>query len=96
MAAYVIYHQREVTDPEGWEAYRANIRGLLADFGGRVIAAEPAPRVLEGEWTGTRNVLIEFPDMGAVERWHASDAYKPLLELRQKAASGSVIALNGV
>ena len=46
MTAYVIYHQVEVTDPEGWEAYRSKIRGLLADFGGRVIAAEPEPRVL--------------------------------------------------
>jgi len=96
MTAYVIYHQVEVTDPDGWEAYRSKIRELLADFGARVIAADPEPKVLEGEWTGTRNVLIEFPDMDAVERWHTSKEYKPLLDLRQGAARGNVIAVNGI
>lgn len=96
MSAYVIYHQLEVTDSDAWEEYRSKVRELLAGFDGRVIAAEPNPKVLEGEWTGTRNVLIEFPDMEAVERWHSSDEYKPLLDLRQGAARGTVIAVNGV
>jgi uncharacterized protein (DUF1330 family) len=96
MAAYVIYHRLEVADPEAWEQYRSKIRGLLADFGGRVIAAEPEPKVLEGERTGTRNVAIEFPDMEAVQRWHSSDEYKPLKDLRLGAARGNVIAVNGV
>ncbi len=96
MAAYVIYNQLEVTDAEAWEEYRSNIRGLLAEFGARVIAADSEPKVLEGEWPCTRNVIIEFPDMETVERWHASDEYKPLLDLRLGAASGMAIAVNGV
>ncbi len=96
MAAYVIYNQLEVTDPNAWEEYRSKIRALLADFDARVIAADPEPKVLEGEWTGTRNVIIEFPDMVTVERWHDSDEYKPLLDMRLGAARGNVIGVNGV
>ncbi len=96
MAAYVIYNQLEVTDPNAWEEYRSKIRALLADFDARVIAADPEPKVLEGEWTGTRNVIIEFPDMDTVERWHNSDEYKPLLDMRLGAARGNVIGVNGV
>ena len=96
MAAYVIYNQLEVTDPDAYEEYRSKIRVLLADFGARVIAVEPEPKVLEGEWTGVRNVIIEFPDMDAVERWHNSDEYKPLLEIRLGATRGNLVALNGV
>ena len=96
MAAYAIYHQIEVTDPDGWDEYRSRIREELAGFGARVIAADPEPKVMEGEWTGVRNVIIEFPDMDTLERWHKSDDYKPLLELRQAAARGNLIAVNGV
>ncbi len=96
MAAYVIYNQLEVTDPDAWEEYRSKIRGSLAGFGARVIAAEPQTRVLEGEWSSVRDVIIEFPDMETVERWHASDDYRPLLDLRLGAARGNIVALNGV
>ena len=96
MAAYVIYNQLEVTDPDAYEEYRSKIRELLADFGARVIAAEPNPKVLEGEWAGVNNVIIEFPDMDAVERWHKSDEYKPLLELRLGITRGNLVAFNGI
>lgn len=96
MSAYVIYHQIEVTDPDKFAAYRSKIREVLARFGGRVIASDPQPKTLEGEWSGTRNVIIEFPDMAAIERWHHSDEYKPFLTLRRSATRGNVIAVNGL
>ncbi len=96
MAAYVIYNPLEVTNPGAWEEYRSNIRALLVDFGARVLAADPEPKVLEGEWVCTRNGIIEFPDMATVERWYSADEYKPLLNLRLGAASGAAIAVNGV
>ena len=96
MAAYAIYHQLELTNPDAWDEYRSEIRAALVPFDARVIAADPEPKVLEGEWTGTRSVIIEFSDMDAIERWHKSDEYKPLLELRLRAARGNMIAVNGV
>lgn len=95
MAAYGIYHQLEVTDPDAWDEYRSKIRESLVPFDARVIAADPKPKVLEGEWTGTRSVIIEFPDMDAIESWHKSDEYRPLLELRLGAARGNFIAVKG-
>ncbi len=95
MAAYVIYHQLEVTDQVAFDEYRSKVRAVLADFGAQVLSADPEPKVLEGEWTGTRNVLIEFPDMDAVERWHDSDDYKSLLDIRLGATRGNVIAVDG-
>ena len=41
-------------------------------------------------------MVIEFPDMDALERWYNSDDYKPLLEIRLRAARGNAIAVNGV
>ncbi len=72
------------------------VRALLAGFDARVIAADPEAKVLEGEWSGVRTMIIEFPDMDAIERWHKSDDYKPLLDMRLGATRGNLIAVNGV
>ena len=96
MAAYVIYNQTEMKDPDAWAEYRAHIREGLAEFGARVIASVPDPTILEGEWHGIHNVIIEFPDRETIDRWYNSDAYKPQLALRLKAARGNLIALDGV
>jgi len=96
MSAYVIYNQLEVTDPDAWAEYGSKIRTQMADYGGRILAAEANAKVLEGEWSGTRNVIAEFPDMDALERWYKSDDYKPLLEMRLGASQGNLIAVNGV
>ena len=96
MAVYAIYNQLEVTDPDAWGEYRSKIRANLASVGARVIASDPEGKVLEGEWTGVHNVIIEFPDMDTVELWHKSDEYKPLLELRSGATRGNFVVLKGV
>ena len=41
MAAYVIYNQLEVTDQDAWAEYGSKIREQMADYGGRILAAEP-------------------------------------------------------
>ncbi len=96
MSAYVIYNLLEVTDPDALAEYRANVRPVMDKYDARVLAGEPEPKVLEGEWGGVRTMIIEFPDMDALERWHNSDDYKPLLNMRLGASRGNMIAVNGV
>ena len=96
MAAYMIYNQLEITDPDAWREYRSKAGSGMAEHGARFLAFEAETKVLEGEWAGVHNVIIEFPDMDALERWYNSDDYKPLLEMRLRAARGNAIAVNGV
>ena len=95
MTAYVIYNQLEVTDQVAFDEYRSKVRSVLADFGAQVLAADSEPKVLEGEWTGTRYVVIEFPDMDGLKRWYNSDDYTALREMRMGAARGNLIFVNG-
>ena len=76
--------------------YRATVRPVMDKYGARVLAVGTDARVLEGEWDGVRTMIIEFPDTDAVERWHGSDDYRPVLEKRLGASSGNLIALGGV
>ena len=96
MAAYVIFNLLEITDPDQWNAYRENVGAAMANHGARVISSDPEFKVLEGEWNGIQNVIIQFDDMAAVERWYASDDYKPMLEMRLGSARGNLIAVNGL
>jgi len=94
MAAYLIA-DIEVTDAEGYDAYRRQVPATVAKYGGRFAARGGAVEALEGGWTPKRVVVLEFPTMDALKRWYHSEDYKPLIELRQKASRGSLIAIEG-
>jgi uncharacterized protein (DUF1330 family) len=96
MVAYVIYNQLEITDQVAVDEYRATVRPVMDKYGAKVLAVDTDAKVFEGEWSGLRTLVIEFPDMDAVERWHASDDYQPFLEKRLAATRGNLIAVAGV
>ena len=59
MSVYVIV-QLNVHDRERYDKYSAALLPILAQFGGSVVVADDAPRVIEGEWTGNRVVVLRF------------------------------------
>jgi uncharacterized protein (DUF1330 family) len=95
MSAYVIAfvdihdHTRFAQD------YVPPVASTLEPFGGRVIAASDETTTLKGSVPPGRTVLIEFPDLDSARRWYASDAYAPLLALRQSIATSSAVLLPG-
>jgi uncharacterized protein (DUF1330 family) len=95
MAAYLLA-EIEVTDPVGFEAYRRDVPGLIARFGGRYLARGGAAAVLEGDRPVKRTVLLEFPDMPTLRAFYASPEYQPLLALRQASSQSEVLIFDGV
>ncbi len=82
MAAYLIADV-EVHDPEVYAEYRRQVLPLVEQHGGRFIVRGGRHQVLEGEWRPQRVVIIEFPDMAALEGWYRSPDYTRLIALRQ-------------
>jgi uncharacterized protein (DUF1330 family) len=95
MAAYLLA-EIDVTDPEGFEAYRRDVPNLIARFGGRYLARGGAAEVLEGERRLKRTVLLEFPDMATLKAFYGSPEYQPLLALRQMSSQSEVLIFDGV
>ncbi len=97
MSTYVIVDLglRDQSDQASFEDYAARTNVILTEDGVRVIAFDPAPRVLEGTWTPRTIVVQEYPDAETVERVQRSDAYAPLRELRQRIADTNVIVVDG-
>ena len=94
MAAYMIV-EVETTDEALMAEYRKHTPGLVAKFGGRFIVRGGKTRSLEGGWTPSRVVVLEFPDYAAAERFYDSADYKPVLDMRLKAGKSKAIIVYG-
>lgn len=95
MAAYIVI-QIEITDPETFETYRAQVPATLEPYGGEYIVRGGDMEILEGEWATPRCVILRFPDMDAAKAWHASAEYQGPKALRQAASKGNMIVVDGV
>jgi uncharacterized protein (DUF1330 family) len=69
---------------------------MIERCGGRYLTRVGNHSVLEGEWKPNRVVIIEFPDMTALNAWYHSPEYQPLIALRQSASADVLIAIEGV
>lgn len=95
MAAYVIANI-EVTDPAGYAAYRQGVQASMDPYGGRFLARGGHAETLEGGFVPRRVVVLEFPDLARAKAWWDSPAYRPLREMRQRAARGDLYVVEGV
>jgi uncharacterized protein (DUF1330 family) len=96
MPAYVIAAVTDAWDQDKLVEYRERNTDVVGAHGGRFIVRGGRQELLEGEWEPLRLVIIEFPDMAAARAWHSSDAYAPLIELRQSASKTDMIAVEGL
>jgi uncharacterized protein (DUF1330 family) len=76
MTVYALAQLR-IHDAERYGRYMNNFVARYAEvfgkFGGKLLAADDAPRVLEGEWWDRNKVvLMEFPDVEAFTAWASS------------------------
>lgn len=95
MAAYIIANI-EITDAAAYEEYRQRVPAVIAANAGRYLARGGATTLLEGDTAPQRLVILEFPDMAHLKAFYHSAEYRPLIAMRQRAARGSLIAIEGV
>lgn len=89
MAAFFIV-TTTVKDQEAYQAYLQGVGPTLAPFGGKPALRGKAVAALAGELDHQMVGVIEFPDIEALNGWHASAAYQALLPLRGKAADMTI------
>ena len=94
MAAYVIV-QVEVTDPERFGAYLRESPAIIKRYGGEYLARGGETVILEGDEPARRMVIIEFPSLEQAQAWYNSPEYQQAKTLRNGAAVGSLIAIDG-
>ena len=84
MPAYLI-SEHKITDPIKFDEYRTKVGPMLAKHGGRYLTKGGSHKFPEGgHWKPERVVIIEFPDMDALNDWYNSSEYQPLIALRRE------------
>lgn len=79
-----------VKDPESYQTYVQSVGPTLAPFGGKALLRGKAVEALAGALTHQTVGVIEFPDIDALNAWHASEAYQALIPLRRQAADMTI------
>jgi uncharacterized protein (DUF1330 family) len=95
MAVYLIA-TIDVTDPEAYDRYRAQVPATIAQYGGRFLVRGGAVEALEGEDIPKRVVVLEFPTAERARAWWDSPEYAPLRSLRNSASRGTLYFVAGV
>jgi len=95
VAKYLIA-QINIHDREQYRQYEAGFMEIFRRFNGKMLAADEAPMTLEGDWSYTRTVLIEFPTDEDALAWYQSEDYQALAKHRFAASSANLIKISGV
>jgi uncharacterized protein (DUF1330 family) len=84
-----------ICDPARYRSYVEKAVRTIQQADGRIIVADDNPAVLEGQWHGSRTVVLEFESVEAAHRWYESDDYQAIVGLRHAAARSNVVILGG-
>lgn len=95
MSAYIMV-MVDVNDMEQYKKYMALSPAIVAKYGGKFLTRGGRSEVLEGDADPRRKVLLEFPDYEAVLAFYNSAEYQAAKAVREGAATGSFIALEGL
>ncbi|MBW2236373.1 MAG: DUF1330 domain-containing protein [Deltaproteobacteria bacterium] len=95
MSVYVVAQSR-IDDRERLTEYVGKALPTIQAGGGRVLAFDETPEVVEGEIAHPRTVILEFPSHEVFRAWYDSEGYQAILPLRLESAPGTLIVVNGL
>ena len=94
MPAYLIA-DIELHDAARYQDYVAHVPALIEKHGGKYRVRGGDARVLEGHWSPSRLIVLEFPDREAALAFYDDPDYQIYKELRQSISTGSLILVDG-
>ena len=94
MSVYFVV-QEEVHDPDGLNAYMEAAKASSLGRG-KAVVVDNAVAAGEGDWHGTRLVILEFEDEDAFREWYDSPEYQKALPLRMAATDSRAALAQGL
>jgi uncharacterized protein (DUF1330 family) len=84
-----------VRDLPAMTRYEGAAIDLAARFGGRPLVKDLQPQIVEGQWSPTWLVVLEFPNRQAVRDFYDAPEYQPLKAMRQAATISNGLIVVG-
>jgi uncharacterized protein (DUF1330 family) len=88
--------QLTIHDRPRYDRYVAAFMPVLTKYGGRLLAVDDQPEVVEGQWGGGRVIVLSFPDRETFTTWASSPDYQEIAQDRLAAAEGPILLVQGV
>ncbi len=95
MAVYLIV-EVEVTDPTEYAEYIKLVPPTIVAFGSRYLVRGGHAELLEGDYPPKRMVVLEFPSTERARAWLESPEYRPVHDIRHRAAGTRMVLVEGV
>lgn len=96
MSAYCIFDNIQLLDISKLNSYKQQVAEVVKKFNGRYIVLGGQQRVIEGSWTPTYLVIIEFPDYETANAWYDSEEYRDLKKLRLQGVLCNAVITDGL
>ena len=78
-----------------YQKYLDKVDAVFEKFSGKYLAVDSSPLLLEGKWSYSKTVIIEFRSKKDFENWYNSDEYQAILKHRLKASECDTILIKG-
>ena len=82
----------DITNPDLFRQYPPRVLTLLPKYGGRVLASDTSPYVLEGQ-PRRMNAIIRFPSKDAALGLYNDPEYQEAKRIRQESTSNCTMVL---
>lgn len=86
----------DIKDRTRYAQYEAGFMDVFSRYQGKMLAVDEEVDVMEGDWSCTRTVLIEFPSAEAARQWYQSKEYTELARHRLAASTGNIALVAGL
>jgi len=87
--------QLSIRDRGRYQHYVRRFHDVLERFGGKLLAADESPEILEGSWERKKVVLLAFESAESFWAWARSDEYQEISRDRTAATDGTVLLIHG-
>ena len=95
MPVYFIGHV-DVEDQEAYARYMQAATPSVIAAGAKLIAADDHVQPIEGDWHGTRTVIMQFEDEAGFRAWYDSPEYQQARKIRHSAADLRAALVHGL
>ena len=85
-----------IDDAETYGSYARQAAPSIGTSGAKVLAADDAPTVVEGDWDGPRTVMLEFESEEAFRAWYDSSEYQEAAKLRRASTRTNAAVIHGL
>ncbi len=95
MSCYFVA-QIQIQDMVEYQKYLDGVDEVFSKYNGKYLAVDGSPSVLEGEWSYSRMVIIQFPNEEELRRWYDSSEYQAIAKYRLSAAKCDTLLVKGI